>query len=87
MLNDETLSPCLGFRFSEGLSEVKKNTGHVQNKRERERGEEAEFVGADTPPSAASSKSPSTSSHFLLCSPFMTDTRIHAQIKRGAIMG
>lgn len=44
VLNDQTLSPCLGFRFSEGLSEVKRNTGHFHNKlnqtKEKEREKE-----------------------------------------------
>lgn len=42
MLKDQTLSPCLGFRFSWGLSEVKTGTGHFhikskQNKKERKK--------------------------------------------------
>lgn len=44
MLKDQTLSPCLGFRFSWGLSEVKTGTGHFhikseQNKKERKKKE------------------------------------------------
>lgn len=32
MLNEQTLSPRLGFRFSYGLSEVERGTGHLHIK-------------------------------------------------------